>query len=141
MCGTKVPKQALRKKYPPDARRFLLFGLLMHAKTRSMHHEKRNHQPNHSGVAHPAEALPLPYFNGFPYISTRIVPSLYHIMVAPKLEEPRPWVHIVFRVIWAMAVGALISGVIADLLHIGHSIGEPLGIQANSNPFEITGVK
>lgn len=36
-----------------------------------------------------AEALRLPYFSGFPYIWTRIVPSLYHIIVVPKLSEPQ----------------------------------------------------
>jgi hypothetical protein len=43
------------------------------------------------------KALNLPAFEGFPYLTTRVVPSLYHLALLPRSFEPELLRHIARR--------------------------------------------
>jgi hypothetical protein len=76
----------------------LLSGLLMHANGQEHASMKPKHDEHQFQLTtQQLKALGLPAFESFPYLTTRVVPALYHLALLPRSFEPELLRHIAQR--------------------------------------------
>src|SRR6202521_2342911 len=76
----------------------LLSGLLMHANEQEHASMKPKHDEHQSQLTtQQLKAHNPPAFDSFPYLTTRVVPALYHLALLPRSFEPELLRHIAQR--------------------------------------------